>query len=234
MWGLSLITPTKGLLSNICGWGNSWAVGLRHKNWLRDLEQRTHSFRGSVQHLNPQELVVTIPFATPTELETRFNQFFLPLSADSTPQSPAVGATLPHLPSHLSLHQSNFLWVVRNHLSYDLDLRSLGVVSAQGEVLISPSALVALEFHLQTPWGAREVHSKGAMAARVDSSGALSWVLAPGSTHHLEAVFWLPSPLGIGTTVIVLFVIGGYYWKERGLKISRPPSLPDSVPTTSR
>ncbi|MEO1187340.1 MAG: DUF3153 domain-containing protein, partial [Cyanobacteria bacterium J06636_27] len=29
--------------------------------------------------------------------------------------------------------------------------------------------------------------------------------------NHLEAVFWLPSPIGIGTLLIVLFVVLGFY-----------------------
>jgi hypothetical protein len=43
------------------------------------------------------------------------------------------------------------------------------------------------------------------------------WTLKPGQLNHLEAVFWLPSPLGIGTLVIVLLVLGGFYLKYKSL-----------------
>ncbi|MEM6403365.1 MAG: DUF3153 domain-containing protein, partial [Cyanobacteria bacterium P01_D01_bin.116] len=41
----------------------------------------------------------------------------------------------------------------------------------------------------------------------------LSWKLKSGQLNHLEAVFWLPSPIGIGTLLIVLFVVLGFYFR---------------------
>jgi hypothetical protein len=113
------------------------------------------------------------------------------------------------------LAQGNFFLVQRNKLSYDLDLRSLGVVSTKGNVIVSPSSLLDLQFSLETPWGARGVEkAANAIQPQVYENGhQLVWILQPGQVNHIEAVFWLPSPLGVGTLVIVLLVLGGFYLK---------------------
>ncbi len=103
--------------------------------------------------------------------------------------------------------------IERNRLRYDLDLRSLGVLSSDGNVLISPGSLISLEFRLKTPWGARSVASDKTIPQLRQEGGELIWQLVPGEVNHLEAVFWLPSPLGIGTLVIVFLVLLGTYLK---------------------
>ena len=37
----------------------------------------------------------------------------------------------------------------------------------------------------------------------------LVWKLKPGEINYLEAVFWIPSPVGIGAVIIALFVAAG-------------------------
>jgi len=189
------------------------------QDWLKSIEQRARQLQGKTKRLSDQELLVTIPFSTGAELESKFNQFFNPVAKKASQPATNTELDLPSLNSKLSLTQSNLLLFVRNKLSYDLDLRSLGVISSNGSVIVSPGSLFDLEFSLQAPWGIRSVE-KGTDAIKptVSNKGhRLVWTLQPGQVNHLEAVFWLPSPIGIGTLVIALLVIGGFYLKYQRL-----------------
>ncbi|HEY9672345.1 MAG TPA: DUF3153 domain-containing protein [Waterburya sp.] len=183
--------------------------------WLKSIERRTRQLEGKAKRVSEREIIVTIPFSSGTELESKFNQFFNPV-AKKTPRSQASETVdLPTFNSQFHLAQGNFFLVQRNKLSYDLDLRSLGVVSTKGNVIVSPSSLLDLQFSLETPWGARGVEkAANAIQPQVYENGhQLVWILQPGQVNHIEAVFWLPSPLGVGTLVIVLLVLGGFYLK---------------------
>jgi hypothetical protein len=179
------------------------------QDWLRSVEQRTKQLGGRVKRLSNQELLVRIPFNNGADLEAKFNQFFQtetePSVADSEPK-----LDLPKLTSHLTLIERNLLLLERNRLRFDVDLRSLGVLSANGNLLVSPGSLLDLEFSLNTPWGARSDNSS---SQAVRQGNRLIWNLKPGEVNHLEAVFWIPSPLGIGTVAIALLVISGSFVK---------------------
>ena len=118
---------------------------------------------------------------------------------------------MPKFGCHLSVNQNNFLLVLRNQLSLELDLRSLSLLSSNGSVLVSPGALLELEFNLNTPWGAQSLElGSGAIAPQSLLDGKqLVWKLKPGEINYLGAVFWLPSPVGIGALAIALFVAAG-------------------------
>jgi hypothetical protein len=194
--------------------------------WLKSIERRAKQLQGKVKRISDQELVVTIPFSSGAELESKFNQFFNP-NAKKKAASPATDtANLPNFSSKLQLTQGNLIFWQRNRLSYDLDLRSLGVISAKGTVIVSPDSLLDLQFSLETPWGARSIE-KAENVVRpdvYDDGHRLVWTLKPGQLNHIEAVFWLPSPLGVGTLVIVLLVLGGFYVKYKSFpwSTSRP------------
>lgn len=198
--------------------------GTTAKTWLDSVEQRTRSLGGKVQRLSGQDLMVTIPFNRGADLEKKFNQFFSSETKQTKRGQAAI--ELPEIQSHLSLTQNNLILWQRNHLVYDLDLRSLGVLAADGNVLLSPSSLLKLEFRLATPWGARSMsQAPGTLKPNFRQQGKqLVWTLQPGQVHHLEAVFWLPSPLGIGTLVIVLLVLAGSYLK----RILTTPAAPSA------
>lgn len=187
------------------------------QEWLKSIEQRARQLDGKTQRLSEQEIKVTIPFSNGTELESKFNQFFNPGAQKKSPAKAGVPLNLPTLDSKFHLNQGNWFLVQRNQLSYDLDLRSLGVLSSNGNVIVSPSSLLDLQFSLETPWGARSVNQgENAIPPAVYENGhQLVWKLQPGQMNHLEAVFWLPSPLGVGTVAIVLLVLGGFYLKYK-------------------
>lgn len=200
------------------------------QEWLDSLQRRARQLQGKTKRISNQEVVVTIPFASGAELEEKFNQFFNPPAKKGS--QAATDTDLPQINSHLSLRQGNFLFWIRNRLSYDLDLRSLGVLSTNGNVIVSPGSLFDLDFSLRTPWGARSVEkAENALNPVLSEKGhLLVWTLKPGEVNHLEAVFWLPSSLGIGTLVIILLVVAGFYLKYNRGKGSGVSSASPSVP----
>jgi hypothetical protein len=177
------------------------------EQWVKTIEQQSQAIGGEIQRLPNQNLRVRIPFQNATDLETKFNRFFN-LTATGT------GLDLPKIESHLSLTHHNLLLLERDRLEYDVDLRSLGVASSSGNVLLSPSGLVDLEFRLETPWGAQNMVKSSQGTSARSSKNQLIWKLIPGEQNHLEAAFWLPSPIGIGTVIILLLIIGGQYLKD--------------------
>lgn len=182
------------------------------QKWLDGIERRVRRIQGKTRRLSNQEILVTIPFGSGRELETKFNEFFSP-TADLN-RSTRKEFDLPKLDSHLNVQEGNFILLQHQRLIYDLDLRSLGILAPDGTLLASPGSLLELEFELTTPWGARSLSKNGtAIPARRDGKH-LIWTLQPGQSNHLEAAFWLPNPLGIGTLVIVAIVAGGIYLRR--------------------
>lgn len=205
--------------------------GAQVQEWLKSIERRARQLQGKTERLSERELIVTIPFSSGADLESKFDRFFNPIDRKQpTPPKAAEALDLPTFDSKFHLEQGNFLLVERNHLSYDLDLRSLGVLSNDGKVLVSPGSLLDLRFRLETPWGARSINRAIDMPRPETEDGQLVWRLQPGQVNHIEAVFWLPSPLGIGTVAIVLLVLAGFYLKYKSFPWSAPPSAPPAVP----
>jgi len=183
--------------------------GTSAQQWFTAIEQRSHALGGQVERVSEQLLVVTLPFSSAADLETKFNRFFS-VGNDALVAPTGIGAELPAIASHLTLNHNNLLLLERYRLTYDLDLRSLGVRSSSGSLLLSPGSLVDLVFRLETPWGARNV----AKSLPGQKQGqAIVWQLVPGEVNHIETVFWLPSPLGIGTLLIGLLVAVGSFLK---------------------
>lgn len=177
------------------------------RTWLQTLEKQAKSVGGSARRRSAEELTVRIPFHNGAELNERFNHFFAVLA-----EPPAVDSgdtlPLPKISSHLGVQEQNFLLVQRNHLSYDLDLRSLRVIAPGGNVLVKPSTLLELDFSLDTPWGGA-VQSGSVLPRGATQGRHLEWHFTTADTNHLEVVFWVPSPLGIGTVIIVGLMLLG-------------------------
>ena len=179
--------------------------------WLSSIEQRSRQLEGKVKRISAEEITVRIPFNNGAELEEKFNEFFNPVSQKNTAAD--TSEELPKIGSKLDLQQNNFLLLLRNRLSYDLDLRSLSLIANNSNVLVSPSSLFDLEFRLNTPWGSRSVE-KAENAITLENTQNRQqtvWRLQPGQLNHVEAVFWMPNPIGIGAVVIALFIAGGIF-----------------------
>ena len=155
---------------------------------------------------------MTIPFSNGRELERKYNTFFNSKHSSKSPAKKVESESeLPKIESNLLLKQSNFLLLVRNKLIYDLDLRSLALISTKGNVLTNAGSIIDVEFSLKTPWGADNIQKTEDSIEPLVDNKQLSWKLKPGQLNHIEAVFWLPSPIAIGTLLIVLFVVLGIY-----------------------
>jgi Protein of unknown function (DUF3153) len=178
--------------------------------WLDSIERRARKLEGKARRLSKEEVVVTIPFSNAEELQIKFNQFFNP-NASQKDKASSVNTDLPKIESNILLFQNNFLLLVRNKLIYDLDLSSLALISNNGNVLANAASILDLEFSLKTPWGAKNIQRTENVAAPKTNGKQLTWSLNPGELNHIEVVFWLPSPLGIGTLLIILLVCLGIY-----------------------
>jgi Protein of unknown function (DUF3153) len=216
------------------------------QDWLNSIEHRARQLQGNAKRMPDRGLVVTIPFNNGEELVDKFDRFFNPVEEGNAPAE--LDEELPQLESHLDLTQNNALFVLRNRLSLDLDLRSLGALVNQGNFVVSPESVLDLSFTLNTPWGAKPVAPKlenlaenegdetviepaDEIAPEVATAGQqLVWKLQPGEVNHLEVVFWVPSPIGIGSLVIIALVVLGNYLKHQLLpkwgldRQSRPKS----------
>ncbi len=181
--------------------------------WLKSIEQRGQKLGGKTKHLGDQELLVTIPFASAEDLETKFNAFFNPEANENQ----GTQLDFVQLKSQVNLQGSNLLFFQRNYLDLDVDLRALGVLTNQGKVIVDPGSLLDIEFRLLTPWGAKQVsHSDDLLLPEVSQQGhQLVWHLQPGKVNKIEAVFWLPNSLGFGTIAIALFILIGFYLKYK-------------------
>ncbi len=181
--------------------------------WLNSIERRTRELEGRTQRLSQEEIIVRIPFNNGQELQTKFNKFFHPKSDQKSTSNvkSETESELPTIESNLLVLQNNLLLLVRNRLIYDLDLRSLALISSKGNVLANPGSILDLEFSLNTPWGAKSIQNTEDSLKPEKNHNQLVWKLKTGELNHIEAVFWLPSPLGIGTLLIILLVWGGLY-----------------------
>lgn len=178
--------------------------------WVASIESRTKAAQGRIEWSNDRELKAIIPFHNIQELTTKINRYFNPDSTTTKGRSP--------FNSHLSIDQNNFLVAVRNHLIYDIDLRSLIVNSTDPQVAITSKNSVDLNFSLQSPWDVSNSRDSDNLIGSKNSSDRLMmWRLQPGKLNHIEAIFWLPNPLGIGAILIILLGLSGYYLKYRQL-----------------
>lgn len=203
------------------------------QEWLNSVEQRTRQLQGKVKRLSSQEILVKIPFNNGAELESKFNEFFNPTHQQKTRPTLTQPSELPDINSRMSLKQNNLLLLIRNRLSYDLDLRSLALIATNGNIQLSPGSLLEFEFSLNTPWGARSVETatNAVHPESYQQGHQLVWQLQPGQLNHVEAVFWLPNPLGIGTLLIILFVVAGVYLRYQFMPDPRVQFAP---PVTSK
>lgn len=188
------------------------------QEWLASIEKRAAQLSGHAKRISAQEIAVTIPFNNGKDLADKFNNFFNN-TAEKQVKSQAKkkeALDLVQLNSRMSINQSNLLLLERNRISLEVDLRALGVLSNQGNIIVSPGSLIDLEFVLNSPWGARSLEDNKTLTPEINQGGRqLVWHLQPGQINQIEAAFWTPSWLGLGTLAIIALSGLGFFVKYR-------------------
>lgn len=182
--------------------------GLSAQQWIDSLDARALKLKGKTQRLSSQEIQVKIPFTTSQNFVQTFNRFFAGQPAAATL------AGEPDVHAQVHLDQANWLLILRSHLRLDIDLRSLGISSPEETVLVNPGNLINLDFRLDAPWGATS-KLRGDQAIGGEAvPGGMVWHLKPGQINHVEAYFWMPSPLGLSSLGLIGLVVGASYLKQ--------------------
>lgn len=191
--------------------------------WLEELKVRSRPLGGQLTQA-PQTITLTVPFGTAADLGDRFQQLFAtatspalePSSGEST--SSGDSSTYLHLPGWdpvpfaLAISQTNWLLASRTHLTYTLDLRQL---PANRDNSTEPAPSWAdLRFRLQVPWGLAELSPTATPPTQQDPTGA-TWQLELGEITAIDAAFWLPNAIALGTLGIVALVLAGYGLRYR-------------------
>ncbi len=203
--GIQFNSPQGGVISQHLQLDNQMASA---QGWLTGLERRARTLGAVVSRGDRSSLDLSLPFTSAADLEQKFNALFMAEPGD---------ASLPSFASNLQVKTTNMLLLERRRLIYDLDLTSLGLQGSEGNMLLSPGDGLNLNFGVRGPWGA----SKGRRPPGVFSpeahreGGELLWKLQPGQNNHVEAVLWMPSPIGLGALAIVGLVIGGRWYLAR-------------------
>jgi Protein of unknown function (DUF3153) len=194
--------------------------------WLNSIEQRAKLLNGTTKHISEREIIVAVPFSNGQELEEKFNQFFDPSSSFKVKNSSNLDdLKLLQLDSKLTVTEQDWFFLAQNNLKLTVDLRALGVLSEQGNIIVSPGSLVDIDFDLNTPFGGQSIDNESALNPTVEKiDNQLVWHLKAGEINTIQAVFWVPNYLGIGTIVIILLATLGYY-----LKYKRLPGAPQST-----
>ncbi len=183
--------------------------------WLKSIEERAFKLQGQTKKISDQEIVVSIPFINGKDLVSKFNTFFNPSDLGKKNQK-AKFSELLKLKAEMSIKQSNLLLFERSVLKIDADLRPLGVLSEDGNIIISPGNLIDLELQLNFPTKV----IKNELSSPVNSSSTNTILkLQPGQINQIETVFWFPNYIGLGFLAIAIFIIGGFYLKYRQLPL---------------
>ena len=184
------------------------------RTWLRSLEKRSRKLNGRIEKLSDRDFLLTIPFGNGAELAEKFNRLF---QSNVVPNAtiPVEKQELLKLNSQINIRQSNLVFAERNYLDLAIDLRALNLLTQSEKIVVDADSLANLEFELTTPWIARSIASADNLKPTANSVKGLVWQLQPGKINHIQVVFWLPSPLGIGAAAIIMLAILGYVIKYR-------------------
>ena len=187
---------------------------------FQQFTDQAQALSGQARQIDADTLAIALPFYSGAQLVERFNAFYS-RSGHPTDLSTHL-LDLPGAPSvsaHLDLQQRNYIFALRNHLTYDLQIDDAKIlpVSSQwpaGKATPQESRRwLTLAFHLTTPWGLTPTYSPpDSIQGRT-----ATWHLAANQPQHIEAIFWIPSPIGIGGGAIALFCLLGYSLKHKRL-----------------
>ena len=185
------------------------------RRWFNSIESQARQFKGKVKKISSEELLITIPFNNGKELTSKFNQLF----HSDIPVTSALdineNTELIKLDSFIDLQQSNLLLFERNSLDLVIDLRALNILNSQSKINLDSDRAFDLEFRLNTPLIAYSISEPDNLQPINNAAKQLTWRLQPGKVNHIQAIFLLPNPIGIGTIIIILLGIAGFYLKYR-------------------
>ena len=200
------------------------------QQWFTQLAATAESLGGSITQSDDQTLTLAIPFYNGEQLVDRFNQFF-----EQTPLSPFLPATNEVVPPQpkatLTLEQRNWLLAIQNHLVYDLDLREMVQPAIGDRGILSQLEALTLDFRLTTPWGIQTVAQPTAFPGGLPVPSTIfptlqgntaRWSLSAGSLNHIDVIFWVPSPIGLGALAILVLIVVGYgvkYGRVKGTMV---------------
>ncbi len=189
--------------------------------WLNNIERQAVKLQGKTKRLSKEELVVTIPFNNGQELVDKFNQFFVPQLSKKSQQNLAKNnsGNLLELKAEMSIQQNNLIFLERNTLHFNADLRPLGVISNDGTIVISSGNLIDLQIQFNFPWGAKLVKDNEFPRWEKTDDNQYNIQLEAGQINDITAIFWLPNYIGLGTIAIALFILLGYYLKHKKLPL---------------
>lgn len=195
------------------------------KIWLDNILNRAINLQGKGKYFSPTELVVTIPFYNGDDLVNKFNQMFKNEVVETNINNDKTDSNLTEdnlfdLSVKMSIKQNNLLFVERNQLEINADLTPLGVISSEGNLIISSGELVKINIQFDFPFGATLTANDFAKWEK-QSDTLYNVELKAGHLNQINAIFWHPNYIGIGTLFIILFIIIGYL-----LKYQKLPLLP--------
>jgi hypothetical protein len=200
--------PQHGILTQHIKLGSQLTTA---QGWLNQLERQARKLDGQVHRLSRQELDLEIPFNGARDLVSKFNQLF-----STAPAGSALGADVPAIASNLKVSTSNLLLFDRHRITYDIDLSALGIQDDSGQVLLNAGNALDLAFGVSGPWGVGAKRSPaGFNPPAQKQAGEVVWALQSGQNNHLEAVLWMPNPLGWGAAMIAGIVVLGTYYSRK-------------------
>jgi hypothetical protein len=174
--------------------------------WVESVAERVDKIQGTVAYPSDRELEIKIPFNNAKDLEAKLNRY---LGSDS-------GST--GIKSRVKINQNNFIFLIRNHLTSELDLTDLALKTDNPKLNIDAIAKPDLSLSIRSPWGVKSLDRAETIAGKFDPElDRTNWTLATGKVDKIDAVFWLPNPLGIGGLIIIILGTLGYFIKYRQL-----------------
>ncbi len=196
--------------------------------WLEALQGRSRPLGGQLSQ-EAQTVTLTVPFSTAADLGDRFQQLFADVapatpvaepdtfSIDGSKEDQPTYLQLPGfgpVPFALALEQTSWLLASRTHLTYSLDLSQLPLESSLQGNDPAEAAWADLRFRLQVPWGLADIAHSTTPPLAQDPTGA-TWQLKPGEITSIDATFWLPNAIALGTVGIAALVLAGYGLRYR-------------------
>jgi len=180
------------------------------QEWIDSLQKRAENLNGKLENVSENSFRVIIPFSNGQELSNKFNQLYHQQTRRENKQSDKID--LVNLDAQMSIEQTNLLLLERNLMNFTVDLRGLGVVSQEGNIIVSSGSLLDLNLGITSPLMVQLIQQNAQISKK---NNELIWHLQPGQINQLEVICWVPSYLGIGGALIILLFFAGYYLKYK-------------------